>query len=578
MKLIFNRNYFKILILIPILALASYLPIIPVSAASPVIVTVSPPMQPLSHGQQFTVDINVQPNNAIAGAQFNLTYNPLLVSINSVTEGNLFNQGGAATYFMAGTVNNTAGTLTNVADVITTPGQTDSSPGTLAVITMTASSASGTCPLTLSNVVVGDINGISLAVTLVNGQIINSPPSITTTSLPAWTVGVPYSQTLAATGGTAPYTWTITSGALPTGLSLSSSGIISGTPTTVGGPISVTIQVADSKSTTATESMSLTINPVLNITTSSLPAWTVGVVYSQTLVSTGGTAPFSWTIASGTLPSGLSLSSIGIISGTPTTAGGPTSVTYKITDNASATATKSLTITINTSLNITSSSLPAWTVSKPYSQTLNATGGTSPYTWTIASGTLPAGLSLSSGGVISGIPTTAGGPTSVNFQVTDTATATSNKSLPITINAAPSITSSSLSALTIGTTYSQTLATTGGTAPYIWALTSGTLPAGLSLSSGGVISGTPTSSTSATSITVSVTDSANATATKTLTVPAVYAAWDVNMDGSVNVLDLILIAEDFGQTGTPGWIREDVNSDGVVNIEDLIIVGQHWTG
>ena len=49
------------------------------------------------------------------------------------------------------------------------------------------------------------------------------------------------------------------------------------------------------------------------------------------------------------------------------------------------------------------------------------------------------------------------------------------------------------------------------------------------------------------------------------------------MDGSVNVLNLILIAEDFGQTGTPGWIHEDVNGDGVVNIEDLIIVGQHRT-
>jgi len=401
---------------------------------------------------------------------------------------------------------------------------------------------------------------------------------ITTSSIATGAVGATYSQTLTAAGGKAPYAWTITSGTLPAGLSLSSSGIISGTPTAAGGPISVTIQVTDSTSTTATESMSLTINPVLNITTSSLPAWTVGVVYSQTLVATGGTAPFSWTIASGTLPSGLSLSSVGIISGTPTTAGGPTSVTYKITDNTSATATKSLSITINTSLNITSSSLPAWTVSKPYSQTLNATGGTAPYTWTIASGTLPAGLSFSSGGVISGTPTTAGGPTSVNFQVTDAVTATANKSLPITINAAPSITSSSLSALTIGTTYSQTLATTGGTAPYIWALTSGTLPAGLSLSSGGVISGTPTTSESATSITISVTDSANATASKTLTVPAIYAAWDVNMDGSVNVLDLILIAEYFGQPGTPGWIREDVNSDGVVNIEDLIIVGQHWTG
>jgi Putative Ig domain/Cohesin domain len=578
MKLFFNRNYFKILILIPFLALASYLPILPASAASPVVVTVSCPMQPVSHGQQFTVYINVQPNNAIAGAQFNLTFNPSLVSINSVTEGNLFNQGAISTYFMAGTINNTAGTLTNVADVITTPGQTESSSGTLAVITMTAAAASGTCALSLSNVVVGDINGNSLAVTLVNGQVINTPPSIATSTLPAWTVGVVYSQTLAATGGTAPYTWTIASGTLPAGLSLSSNGVISGTPTTAGGPISVAIQVTDSTGATATESMSLTINLALNIITSSLPTWTAGMVYSQTLVSTGGTAPYTWTIVSGTLPPGLSFASSGIVSGVPTTAGGPTTVTYKITDNTSATATKSLSITINTALNVTSSSLPAWTINKPYSQTLNATGGTPPYSWTIASGTLPAGLSLSSGGIISGTSTIAGGPTLVTFKVTDAATATANKSLALTINAAPSIASSSLSTLTIGAAYSQTLAVTGGTAPYTWALTAGMLPTGLSLSSSGAISGTPTTSGSSTSITVSVTDSANATANKTLTVPTIYAAWDVNMDGSVNVLDLILIAEDFSQTGTPGWIREDVNGDGAVNIDDLIIVGQRWTG
>ena len=57
-----------------------------------------------------------------------------------------------------------------------------------------------------------------------------------------------------------------------------------------------------------------------------------------------------------------------------------------------------------------------------------------------------------------------------------------------------------------------------------------------------------------------------------------YATWDINMDGSVNVLDMTLISQDLGQTGTPGWIREDVNNDGVINILDLVLIGQHWTG
>ena len=84
-----------------------------------------------------------------------------------------------------------------------------------------------------------------------------------------------------------------------------------------------------------------------SVTTSSLPNGTVGVAYSQTLAATGGTTPYTWTIASGTLPAGLTLSSGGVISGTPTTAGGPTSVTFQVTDSTSATATKSLSITIN---------------------------------------------------------------------------------------------------------------------------------------------------------------------------------------------------------------------------------------
>ena len=264
--------------------------------------------------------------------------------------------------------------------------------------------------------------------------------SISTSTLPNGTVGVAYSQTLTATGGTTPYTWTITSGTLPNGLSLSSSGVISGTPTTAGGLTSITFQVTDSASKTATKALSITINSATpSVTTSTLPNGTVSVAYSQTLTATGGTTPYTWSIASGTLPTGLSLSSSGVISGTPTTAGGPTSITFQVTDNASKTATKALSITINSAtLSITTSTLTNGTVGIAYSQTLTATGGTTSYTWSISSGTLPNGLSLSSSGVISGTPTTAGGPTSIAFQVTDSASATTTKALPITIVQSPS--------------------------------------------------------------------------------------------------------------------------------------------
>ncbi len=140
-------------------------------AAGTAVISVSAPLQAVSYGTQFTVNINVQPNNAIAGAQFNLSFNPALVSVNSITEGNLFNQGGASTYFMQGTINNTTGTVTGVAGVITTPGQTVSSAGTFAVITMTAGTSQGTSTLNLSNVIVGEINGQSISVTVVNNQV-----------------------------------------------------------------------------------------------------------------------------------------------------------------------------------------------------------------------------------------------------------------------------------------------------------------------------------------------------------------------------------------------------------------------
>jgi len=145
----------------------------------------------------------------------------------------------------------------------------------------------------------------------------------------------------------------------------------------------------------------------------------------------------------------------------------------------------------------------------------------------------------------------------------------------VTTNVALNISTSTLPNATVGTSYSQSLTATGGTAPYTWTTTSGTLPAGLSLSSNGVISGTPTTLSGSTSVTFEVTDSTGATAVATLPITVVYSVYDVNMDGTVNVLDLILVGQDFGEIGTPGWIREDVNGDGVINVLDMILVAQH---
>ena len=178
--------------------------------------------------------------------------------------------------------------------------------------------------------------------------------SITTTSLPSATQSTAYSTTLTASGGTTPYTWSIASGTLPAGLALAAaSGTISGVPTTTG-TSNFTVKVADATSLTATQALSITVNATtatatITITPTSLPYAIQNSAYSATLTAAGGTAPYSWSIASGTLPSGLALaSSTGVISGTPTTTG-TSSFTVKATDATSLTATQALSITVLTS-------------------------------------------------------------------------------------------------------------------------------------------------------------------------------------------------------------------------------------
>jgi hypothetical protein len=151
-------------------------------------VRVSAPTEAVAGGTPFTVSILVEPISAIAGAQFNLGFNPALVTVNSVAEGNLFKQNGASTYFFPGAINNNSGTISGACGVIITPGQTISIGGTLAVVNCTAKSGTGTSQLNLSNVVVGDINGQVVPLSVVNGQVgvntIPASPNPTPTSIP----------------------------------------------------------------------------------------------------------------------------------------------------------------------------------------------------------------------------------------------------------------------------------------------------------------------------------------------------------------------------------------------------------
>ncbi|MGO9255739.1 MAG: beta strand repeat-containing protein [Bryobacteraceae bacterium] len=396
-------------------------------------------------------------------------------------------------------------------------GGTPTTPGQFSFSISVADSASGTASKAFSLVVAP------------------AALTITTASLPNGQVGVAYGGQLNATGGVPivsaagvpSYTWQI--GGLPAGLTASSStGAISGTPTAPGSS-SVSVTVIDSAGTTASKSFTITITaPPLTIT-GSLPNGQVGVPYSGQVVGAGGVPPLTLQISG--LPAGLTPSSSGAISGTPTAAGS-SSVTVTVTDSATPTAnklTKSFSVTIApAAITVTTTSLPNGVVGTAYLASLAASGGVPSGGvpgYTFAAIGLPSGLSVS-GASITGTPTASG-----NFTVGVTATDSTGTTSPpanLALTIAPAvltITPTSLSGV-VGTAFSATLAVTGsGITPYTWAVAANSaLPPGLSLSSSaGVISGTPTAPTApGSSVSVTVTDSAvppdTATGTLSLTI------------------------------------------------------------
>ena len=286
---------------------------------------------------------------------------------------------------------------------------------------------SALCALALSLLITG-CGGGALSNTG-NGGNNNANLKVTTSSMDAGTVGSAYSVSLQATGGTSPYTWTLKSGALPAGISLSADGTISGTPSAAGTAGSLVFQVTDASSNSASSgSLSFKVNPEAApvVQTAMLNDGNVGVAYSTTLTATGGTKPYSWSLKKGSLPAGLALDgATGAITGTPTASGTSGALVFAVSDLYKTVGLSgSLTVKIDPLVQVTTTSLPSGTQGSAYTSSLTATGGSGVYTWSLKSGTLPAGLSLNaSTGEISGTPAAASIFSGLVFQATDVDTA-----------------------------------------------------------------------------------------------------------------------------------------------------------
>ena len=244
--------------------------------------------------------------------------------------------------------------------------------------------------------------------------------AITTNTTIKSGVHIPFTETLQETGAKSAVTWSVTSGHLPDGLSLNSStGTISGTPTTVGFT-ATTIQAADAGAANVQTFLFFVVDKVSIVGT--LNVGYSGRIYSGFLQASGGSSSYSWTLASGTLPPGLILNPSGAISGTPRQVGSY-EFTAEVSDLAipQFVATQAMTMEIRVPpFGLANVQAPTAPIDVPYHSQVSISGGTPPYTLAITSGSLPAGLSLDpASGYIDGTPTQIG---TFNFAVTGTDT------------------------------------------------------------------------------------------------------------------------------------------------------------
>jgi hypothetical protein len=337
---------------------------------------------------------------------------------------------------------------------------------------------------------------------------------------PTMYVGVAVHLQLLAHDGCDVYRWEIVNGGLPAGLSMSSSGLVSGTPTAgataqpwvwvhdltaaEGGPSwcggdnhserqFVFTVVGGGGPAPSPVPPPAPAKPALQITTGSLPKATAGTSYSTTLAASGASSA-TWTVSGGSLPAGVSLGSNGVLSGTPSGAGSYT-FTVRVASGGASTS-KQLQLVVAEKLSASAAAEQTWEVGRPLNISIDAKGGTPGYSWKV-SGTLPAHTGFAgdkgngSTSFLQGVPGEAG---TFPLVLTVTDSAGASVDIKVTITVAPKL---QIKTFAVGTAHVRksfrlALASAGGVGAMKWAVAAGSLPSGLKLDPAtGLIYGKP---------------------------------------------------------------------------------------
>lgn len=257
------------------------------------------------------------------------------------------------------------------------------------------------------------------------------------------------------------------------------------------------------------------IREPVSIETESLTEAIEGQAYNQHLEATGGSGSYSWVLAAGSLPSGLTLAPAGAISGTPA-APGTSSFRVRATDTAGQVATADLSISVIQTLAVHSTTLPDGVAGEDYVASLQAVGGRGGYTWRVTGGDAATWLTVSDTGVLTGIATAAGA-SNVTVAVTDESVQEATRELDLLVLDPLAVAPIDLPAATQGRDYAAQLVATGGDGAYAWSVESGALPTGMVLAGGGALTGTPQDGGTFT-FNVQVTDGADRVATRSLSI------------------------------------------------------------
>jgi hypothetical protein len=357
---------------------------------------------------------------------------------------------------------------------------------------------------------------------------------------PTGYVGAPYEIDIESEEGSGcvPYDYfELVNSSLPAGLSLSRDGVISGVPTSVGftrfwlwdrdltaaqgGPSWCQFEDKSERE------FSIAIDPGLAIVNESVKPATIGQPYTETLATkhvvslnpvTGQDVQATWSLESGALPAGVTLSTSGVLSGTPTSEGSFQFVVRAVHGSPSDTETYAL--TVRQPLSVKSPFGPARPPSSEVgirlAKTFTATGGSGTYTWALVSGALPPGVVLdATRGTIAGTPQKAG-TFAFGITATDSEGRVTTSAAALTVAPRLTVKTLRLKPATLASKYQTKLATVGGVQPVKWSVVSGTLPPGLKLSqTTGTISGTPRQSGSF-RVTLGARDALGAKSQKTL--------------------------------------------------------------